>query len=128
MPVKPTIGFEDFAKLDLRVATVLAAEPHPNADRLLKLLLDLGDRQTQVCAGIKAYYDPQALVGQQVVVVANLEPRKLRGEVSEGMILAASHTQPDPSTDQTTDKTTDKTTDLVLLSPTRPLPPGSTVS
>jgi len=86
----PTIKFEDFAKLDLRVATVLSAEPHPNADKLLKIRLDDGTPEgRQVCAGIKAWYDPAALVGRQVVIVANLEPRQLRGEASQGMILAA---------------------------------------
>jgi methionine--tRNA ligase beta chain len=87
----PTIPYDVFAKLDLRVATVISAEPHPGADKLLKVRLDDGTPQgRQVCAGIKAWYDPQTLVGRQVVIVANLEPRKLRGEISEGMILAAS--------------------------------------
>lgn len=87
----PSIPFDVFAKLDLRVATVLSAEPHPNADKLLKVRLDDGTPQgRQVCAGIKAWYDPATLVGKQVVIVANLEPRTLRGEISEGMILAAS--------------------------------------
>ena len=91
----PTIKFEDFAKLDLRVATVLSAEPHPNADKLLKIRLDDGTPEgRQVCAGIKAWYDPAALVGRQVVIVANLEPRQLRGEASQGMILAASDLKP----------------------------------
>jgi len=88
--VKPEISFEDFSKLDLRVATVTAAEVHPNADRLLLIKLDDGTgTPRQVCAGIKAWYEPEALVGRQVVIVANLAPRKLRGEMSEGMILAA---------------------------------------
>lgn len=87
----PSIPYDIFAKLDLRVATVLSAEPHPGADKLLKVRLDDGTPQgRQVCAGIRAWYDPQSLVGKQVVIVANLEPRKLRGEISEGMILAAS--------------------------------------
>ncbi|MHC4992909.1 MAG: methionine--tRNA ligase subunit beta [Planctomycetota bacterium] len=90
---KPQIPFDDFIKLDLRVATVRAVEPHPNADRLLKIQLDDGTPEgRQVCAGIKAWYEPDALVGKQVVIVANLEPRKIRGEVSQGMILAASET------------------------------------
>ncbi|NBV64539.1 MAG: hypothetical protein EBR71_08770 [Planctomycetes bacterium] len=87
----PPIAFDLFAKLDLRVATVLAAEPHPNADKLIKLKLDDGTPAgRQVCAGIKAWYDPASLVGKQVIIVANLEPRMLRGEVSAGMVLAAS--------------------------------------
>ncbi len=88
---KPTIPFDDFIKLDLRVATITAAEAHPNADRLLKIQLDDGTEEgRQVCAGIKAWYEPESLVGKQVVIVANLEPRKIRGEMSQGMILAAS--------------------------------------
>jgi len=92
------IPYELFAKLDLRVATVLSAEPHPNADKLLKVRLDDGTPNgRQVCAGIRAWYDPQSLVGKQVVIVANLEPRKLRGEISEGMILAASDLREAPA-------------------------------
>ena len=88
---KPQIPFDDFTKLDLRVATVTACEPHPNADRLLKVHLDDGTESgRQVCAGIKPWYDPKDLVGKQVIIVANLEPRKIRGEMSQGMILAAS--------------------------------------
>ena len=69
----PPIAFDLFAKLDLRVATVLAAEPHPNADKLIKLKLDDGTPAgRQVCAGIKAWYDPATLVGKQVIIVANL--------------------------------------------------------
>ena len=87
----PPIDFEHFSKIDLRVATVRACEPHPNADKLLKVTLDDGTPEgRQVCAGIRAWYEPESLVGRQVVIVANLEPRKLRGEISEGMILAAS--------------------------------------
>ena len=87
----PMIDFEHFSKLDLRVATVRACEAHPNADKLLKVTLDDGTPDgRQVCAGIKAWYEPASLVGRQVVIVANLEPRKLRGEISQGMILAAS--------------------------------------
>jgi len=89
--VKAQIPFDDFIKLDLRVATVKSAEPHPNADRLLKVQLDDGTPQgRQVCAGIRQWYDPASLVGRQVIIVANLEPRKIRGEISQGMILAAS--------------------------------------
>ncbi len=85
------ISYDLFAKIDFRVATVLSAEAHPNADKLLKIRLDDGTPGgRQVCAGIKAWYDPSTLVGKQVIIVANLEPRQLRGEVSAGMILAAS--------------------------------------
>ena len=113
---KPIITIDDFAKIDLRVATSLEAAPHPSADRLLKLQVDLGFEKRQICAGIRAYYsDPAALVGKQIIIVANLAPRALRGEVSNGMLLAASA------------KEGDKIVDVVLLSSTNPVPPGSTV-
>jgi methionyl-tRNA synthetase len=84
------IAIEDFRKVELKVATVIAAEPHPNADRLIVLRVDLGSEQRQICAGIRNHYDPAELVGKQVVVVANLETAKLRGVESQGMLLAAS--------------------------------------
>ncbi|HEV8606006.1 MAG TPA: methionine--tRNA ligase subunit beta [Tepidisphaeraceae bacterium] len=84
-----TITYDDFAKLELRVATVVEAKVHPNADKLLVLQVELGTEKKQICAGIRAYYTPEQLVGKQVVVVANLEPRPLRGEISQGMLLAA---------------------------------------
>jgi tRNA-binding protein len=91
-----TIQYDDFAKLDLRVATVLECKPHPNADKLLVLQIDLGSERRQICAGLRQFYQPEQLVGKQIVVVANLAPRTMRGEVSQGMLLAASnadHTQ-----------------------------------
>ena len=85
-----TIQYDDFAKLDLRVATVLECKPHPNADKLLVLQIDLGTEQRQICAGLRLHYpDPQELVGKQIIVVANLAPRQMRGEISNGMLLAA---------------------------------------
>jgi len=84
------ITIDDFGKLELRVATILSVEAHPNADRLLVLRIDLGDEQRQLVAGIRAHYQPEDLVGKQIVVVANLEPAKLRGVESQGMLLAAS--------------------------------------
>jgi len=84
-----TIEFEDFAKIDLRVAQILAAENVEGADKLLRLTLSLGDSQRQVLAGIRAAYQPEDLVGKLTVVVANLAPRKMRFGVSEGMVLAA---------------------------------------
>ena len=84
------ITIDRFRELELKVATVTAAEPHPNADRLLVLRVDLGGEQRQIVAGIRAHYAPEALVGRQVVVVANLEPAMLRGVESQGMLLAAS--------------------------------------
>jgi len=89
-PVKETIDFDTFSKMDLRVATVLSAEAVKGADKLLCVQLDIGDgRPRQVFAGIKKYYDPEKLVGRQVVMVANLAPRKMRFGLSEGMIVAA---------------------------------------
>ncbi|MEM6750025.1 MAG: methionine--tRNA ligase subunit beta [Planctomycetota bacterium] len=90
MAFKDTITFDDFVKLDLRVATIVEAEAHPNADRLLKLQVDLGEERRQICAGIRGAYDPDDLVGKQIVVVANLAPRSIRGQESNGMLLAAS--------------------------------------
>lgn len=114
--LKPEIAFDDFAKLDFRVATVTACEPHPNADRLLKVQLDDGSgTPRQVCAGIKAWYEPEALVGKQVVIVANLEPRNLRGEMSQGMILAASSGE-------------DTHEDVVVVTLDRETPPGAVVT
>ncbi|MDQ6421075.1 methionine--tRNA ligase [Paenibacillus sp. LHD-117] len=87
---KPEIGIDDFAKVELRVAQVLSAEPVPKADKLLKLQLDLGYEKRQVVSGIARYYKPEELVGRKVICVTNLKPVKLRGEMSQGMILAAS--------------------------------------
>jgi len=87
----PEIGIDEFAKVELRVAQVLAAEPVKKADKLLKLSLDLGFEQRQVVSGIAKHYKPEELVGRKVICVTNLKPVKLRGELSQGMILAASH-------------------------------------
>lgn len=84
------IAIDDFMKVELKVAQVLQAEPVPKADKLLKLQLDLGDEQRQVVSGIAKYYKPEELVGKKVICVTNLKPVKLRGEWSQGMILAAS--------------------------------------
>lgn len=84
------ITIDDFAKVEMRVGEVLAAEPIPGAKKLLKLQVDIGTEVRQVCAGIAEYYKPEDLVGMKVVIVANLAPRKLRGVESNGMILAAS--------------------------------------
>jgi methionyl-tRNA synthetase len=86
----PTIEYDDFAKVELRVAKVLEAERIPKADKLLRLQVDLGSEQRQILAGIAQQFEPDDLVGKTVVVVANLAPRKMRGLESQGMILAAS--------------------------------------
>ena len=124
----PNIDFEHFSKLDLRVATVTACEAHPNADKLLKVTLDDGTAEgRQVCAGVKAWYEPESLVGKQVVIVANLEPRKLRGEISQGMILAASElkTEPDPDAKG---RPGPEERDVVVVTIDKPVTPGSRVS
>jgi methionyl-tRNA synthetase len=86
---EPTVTIEDFKKLDLRVAKVIEARPHPNADKLMLLKVDVGDTQKQIVAGIRAWYAAEALIGRYVVVVNNLQPALLRGEESNGMLLAA---------------------------------------
>ena len=85
----PMIQYDDFAKIQLRVARVIEVTEHPNADKLIVLKVDLGDEQRTICAGIKAHYAPEELLGKNIVVVANLAPRKLRGIESHGMLLAA---------------------------------------
>ena len=85
-----TISIDDFTKVDLRIARIVEAEAVPEADKLLRLKLDLGTEQRQVFAGIKSAYDPATLVGRLTVMVANLAPRKMKFGMSEGMVLAAS--------------------------------------
>jgi len=109
---KAPIDFEDFQKIDLRVGTVLAVEAVPKADKLLLVTVDLGEAEPrQVVAGIAEFWKPEDLTGRQVVLVANLKPRKLRGVVSQGMILAVRHGE-----------------GLELLGPSAEVPPGSPVS
>lgn len=105
------ITIADFQNVDLRVARVLAAEPHPNADRLLVLKIDLGGEERQIVAGIRASYEPSSLVGREIVVVANLEAATLRGVESQGMLLAT--------------RDADR---VVLLRPDEAVTPGSRVS
>jgi methionine--tRNA ligase beta chain len=107
---KPLVSYETFAQLDLRIATVLEAREHPNANKLLLLKIQVGEAVKQIVAGIKAHYDPQALVGTQIVIVNNLEPAMLRGEESQGMLLAASDAG-----------------GLALLRPEKPLSSGAKV-
>jgi len=107
------VSFDDFTKLKLRVGRVIEASDHPNADRLLVLKVDLGDEQRQLCAGLKGHYTPEELVGRNLVIVANLAPRMMRGIESQGMLLAA--TSPDQSR-------------VVIVSPESEIEPGSTVS
>ena len=108
--MKPPISYQDFAKLDLRVATVTEARPHPNADKLLLLRIQIDDAQRQIIAGIRGHYEPEALVGTQVVVLVNLEEAVIRGEESAGMLLAAGDGEA-----------------VVLLRPDQPCTPGAVV-
>jgi methionyl-tRNA synthetase len=87
---RQVIGIDDFSKVELRVAQVLVAERIPKADKLLRLEVDLGYEKRQILAGIAQYYEPEKLIGRKIVIVANLAPRKMRGLVSNGMLLAAS--------------------------------------
>jgi methionyl-tRNA synthetase len=88
-PLKPTIALDDFKKLDLRLARVVAAERVPKSDRLLKIQVEIGLEKRQVVAGIAQHYKPEDLVGKLIVVLANLQSAKLMGQESQGMLLAA---------------------------------------
>jgi methionyl-tRNA synthetase len=110
--VMENISFDYFKKMDLRVAQITECEDVAGADRLYKLTIDAGEER-QIVAGIKPYYRKEDLVGKRIVIVANLEPRTLRGVTSHGMLLAAS--------------SEDKST-VVLITPDREIPNGSAVS
>ena len=86
---KAEITYDDFAKMDLRVGTIISAEKVEKADKLLKLRLDMGTEERTVVSGIAMHFKPEDIVGKQVTVVANLAPRKMRGIESQGMILMA---------------------------------------
>ena len=117
---KPQITFDEFAKVDLRVAKVLSCENHPSADRLFKLQVDDGSgTPRQICAGIRGHYTPDQLVGRLIVIVANLAPRVIRGEESRGMLLAASDAPKDgPGGERR----------VIVLTPAAEIAPGSIVS
>lgn len=106
-----TISIDQFRNVELKIATIKSAEAHPNADKLLVLQIDLGTEQRQILAGIRNHYTPEELVGRQIVVVANLEPAKLRGLESQGMLLAASDEGR-----------------VVILAPDKTVQPGAKVS
>jgi len=110
-PQKPEIQFDDFAKLDLRVGTILQAEKVEKADKLLKLLVDIGTEKRTVVSGIAMHFKPEEIVGKQVTLVANLAPRKMRGIESQGMILMA-----------------EDNGRLVFVNPAEAVSPGSGVS
>ncbi len=111
-PVKPEIVFDDFAKIDLRVGTIVTAEKVEKADKLLKLTIDLGFETRTIVSGIALHFKPEEIVGKQVTVVANLAPRKMRGIESNGMILMAE----------------DKSGKLYFVNPAEMVEEGSNVS
>lgn len=103
------ITYDDFAKLDIRIGTVLSAEPVPDTDKLLKCVIDFGDvGERVIVSGIAQWKRPEDIVGKQLPYIVNLEPRMLRGVESQGMLLAASAPE-----------------GIALLSPDCPLPPGT---
>lgn len=104
------LRFEDFQKIDLRVAKVIEAEKVGKSENLLKLRIDLGDEKRHILAGIAQNYKPEDLIGREIVVVANLEPRMIFGVESKGMLLAADHVG-----------------GPVLLRPDKEVPPGTKV-
>jgi len=104
------ISIEDVIKLDLRVAEIIAADAHPDADKLLVLKIKIGEEERQIVAGIKKSYVPQNLIGKKITVIANLQPVVLRGVESQGMLLAASDDN-----------------GIVLLTPDRDIVSGSKV-
>lgn len=104
------ISFDDFQKLDLRVASIISAERIEGSDKLLKLMINIGDEERQLVAGIGRKYSPEELEGKQIVVIANLEPRELMGLESQGMLLAADGEQ-----------------GSVMLIPDHEIPPGAKI-
>jgi methionyl-tRNA synthetase len=107
------ITFEEFKKIELRVAEIVSAEEIPGADKLFKLKINLGAEERELAAGIKGHYQVEELVGKKIAVVANLLPRKIRGVESRGMLLAASN---------------DDRSSLTLLTVDRDIPNGSVIS
>lgn len=103
------ITYDDFAKLDIRIGTITLAERIEGADKLLRLEVDLGNETRQLAAGVAQWYEPEQLVGKQVPIIVNLEPRTIRGVESHGMMLAAGGDQ------------------AYLLHPDQPLEPGTEV-
>jgi methionyl-tRNA synthetase len=108
------ITIDEFGKIDLRVAVVLAVERVPKTEKLLKLELDLGSEQRTIVSGIAEFYEPEALVGKRIVIVANLKPARIRGVESRGMLLAAGGRGPGE--------------ELGLITLDTDIPPGTRVS
>jgi methionyl-tRNA synthetase len=105
------VSFDDFKKLEIRTAKILEVKDHPNADKLLVLKIEVGDIQKQIIAGIKGHYENDDLIGKTIVVVDNLEPAVIRGEESNGMLLAVKDEQT-----------------LSLLIPDKPIKSGNRIS
>ena len=105
------VTFDDFKKLDIRTASILEVKEHPNADKLYVLKIDIGSETKQIVAGIRTQYSPDELVGRKIVVINNLEPATIRGEESNGMLLAANDSG-----------------NPIILVPERDVPPGTPVS
>lgn len=103
------ITFDDFAKLEIKIGTITTAEKVENADKLLKLEVDLGDEKRTIVSGIAQWYKPEDLIGRQVPVLTNLEPRNFKGVESQGMIIAADNEA------------------AILLHPDKEVPPGTKV-
>jgi methionyl-tRNA synthetase len=110
-PSKDPVSFDDFSKVDIRTSTILEAEKVPKTTKLLKLKIDTGIDIRTIVSGIAEYYEPQSLIGKQISIVANLEPRKIKGIESKGMILMAE----------------DKNGNLVLVSPAEKVANGSMI-
>ena len=106
------IDFEEFKKMEIRIAEVTSVEEHPDAEKLLVLKVDLGGDERQIVAGIKGHYQPEELIGKRIVLLANLEPATIRGVESKGMLLAAQDGD---------------TISILAPDPGRPVSPGSPV-
>lgn len=107
------IGYEDFSKLDMRVAEIISVEEITGADKLYKLAIDVGELgERTICAGIKEYYDEEELIGKKIIYLSNLKPRKMKGIESQGMLLAASN---------------EDHSEVVLISPEKDIDNGSRI-
>ena len=110
-PAKALTTFDEFQKMDIRVGTIISAERVPKTDKLLKLVIDTGIDQRTVVSGIAANYSPEEIIGQQVSILVNLEPRKIKGIESQGMILMAENAKGE----------------LAFVAPTKPIDNGGTI-
>ena len=111
--IEGIITYDDFVKVQLKVGQIIDAEEIPNADKLYKLTVDLGEEKRTICAGIKEYYSKDELLDKKVIVVVNLAPRIMRGIISQGMLLAASN---------------EEHSKVILISPEKDIEVGSRVS